>query len=172
MKKLFNVAVMFAALATALSFTSCETTDEKSETNVNKQQLPELNLTEKNIGQTFDFSSGVVNADGENYSGKFKVTDVNVSENSVTFEITCKATGDRKHEITLSDAGNSYAMVGEEGNIIGAKKAVADAAADQVIFVLLGANRADKTVCTITSGTKNQTLSDNGAKETLFAVKE
>ena len=104
--------------------------------------------------------------------GKFKVTDVNVSENSVTFEITCKATGDRKHEITLSDAGNSYAMVGEEGNIIGAKKAVADAAADQVIFVLLGANRADKTVCTITSGTKNQTLSDNGAKETLFAVKE
>ena len=145
MKKLFNVAVMFAALATALSFSSCNP-DDGSEENVNEQQLPELNLTEKNIGQTFDFSSGVVNADGDNYSGKFKVTDVNVSENSVTFEITCKATGDRKHEITLSDAGNSYAMVGEEGNIIGAKKAVADAAADQVIFVLLGANRADKTV--------------------------
>lgn len=171
MKKLFNVAVMFAALATALSFSSCNPDDEANIA-VEEQQLPELNLTEKNIGEEFQFSSGVVNADGDNYSGKFKVTDVNVSENIVTFEITCKATGDRKHEITLSDAGNSYAMVGEEGNIIGAKKAVADAAADQVIFVLLGANRADKTVCTITSGTKNQTLSDNGAKETLFAVKK
>lgn len=171
MKKLFNVAVMFAALATALSFSSCNPDDE-AEKNVNEQQLPELNLTEKNIGQTFEFSSGVVNTDGENYSGKFKVTDVNVSENSVTFEITCKATGDRKHEITLSDTGNSYAMVGEDGNIIGAKKAVADEAADQVIFVLLGANRSDKTVCTITSGTKNSTLAEKGATETLFAVKE
>lgn len=171
MKKLFNVAVMFAALATALSFSSCNPDDE-AEKNVNEQQLPELNLTEKNIGQTFEFSSGVVNTDGENYSGKFKVTDVNVSENSVTFEITCKATGDRKHEITLSDVGNSYAMVGEDGNIIGAKKAVADEAADQVIFVLLGANRSDKTVCTITSGTKNSTLAEKGATETLFAVKE
>lgn len=171
MKKLFNVAVMFAALATALSFTSCDTDGEANDA-VAEQQLPELNLDATSVGQTYQFSSGVVNSDGVNYSGKFKVTDVNIDENSVTFEITCKATGDKKHEITLSDAGNSYAMVGEEGNIIGASKTTADAAADKVIFVLLGSNRTDKTVCTITSGTKNQTLSDNGAKETLFAVKQ
>lgn len=170
MKKFFNVAVMFAALATALSFTSCDTDGDANDA-VADQQLPELNLDAESIGKTYQFSSGVVNSDGVNYSGQFKVTDVNIDQNSVTFEITCKATGDKKHEITLSDAGNSYAMVGEEGNIIGAKKAVADAAADQVIFVLLGANRADKTVCTITSGTKNNTLATNGAKETLFAVK-
>jgi hypothetical protein len=171
MKKLFNVAVMFAALATALSFTSCES-DTKAEEAVIAQQKPELALDANSIGKTYYFSSNVVDANGANISGNFKVTAVVPGDDqTVTFTLDCDATGNKKSEITLSDAGASYLLFNGT-TLVAAKKAEADAAADKVLFVLANSNKTDATVCTITSGTINSALKAAGALETLFGEKQ
>ena len=85
------------------------------------------------------------------------------------FEIE-NADGKKNVEFTLSDAGSSYLMRNADGTYEAVGKTIADANADKIVMVLACAN--SKADYTITSGTINDTLKKNGAKETKFAEKK
>lgn len=165
MKKLFNVAVMFAALATALSFSSCESDDTATE-EVKEQQLDEIQAV---VGEKVAFSSEVCDANGKNLSGYMKFTAVTGGEDqSVTLELDCDATSQKNVEIILSDKGFSY-LAFMDGALKAIGKSDADANPDKVLFVLSN----DGTDCTITSGDINNALSATGkVKDSWFAVKK
>lgn len=162
MKKLFNVAVMFAALATALSFTSCET-DEKNEQNVNEQQLTSL---EVEVGKKYSFSNG-----DNDLAGSFEVTDKSdlAGSKTVTMLITCDKTSQKGDEITLGEAADMPSYVIYDGTkLVTAKQSVAQENASKVIMAL----KTDASVATITDGTVNKVIGQKAdATTTYFAEK-
>lgn len=163
MKKLFNVAVMFAALATALSFTSCES-DEKNEENVNEQQLTSL---EVEVGKKYSFSNG-----DNGLAGSFEVTDKNDLKGSKTVKmlITCDKTGQDKDEVELGEAADMPSYLIYNGTKLAtAKQAEALANAGKVIMAL----KTDADVATITDGSVNNKIKETGkATATYFAIKK
>lgn len=163
MKKIFNLAVIFAALMTAVSFASCSDEDDASD-KVTEQQLTSVSVEQ---GETYAFE----NADMAK-AGYFKVVSVSGS----------KANGDRVVEIKITtkkdDAAGETFELGEDASHtsylkwdgtaysnVFQKDAVANAS--QIILCL----STDATGYTITSATVNKAVKDAGAKETLFAKK-
>ena len=167
MKKFFNLAVIFAALMTAFTFTSCDDDEDdviEDFENGNVTAVTELQVEAGKEYQAYQEGTAAFTFNVTSVSGHH-------DDNSqiVIFKIE-NADGKKDVEFTLSDAGSSYLMRNTDGTYEAVGKTVADANADKIVMVLACANStADYT---ITSGTINETLKKNGAKETKFAVKK
>lgn len=167
MKKIFNLAVIFAAMMTAFTFTSCDDSEDDVINDFENDKVTAVAELQVQAGKTYQayqegvaaFTFNVKSADGH-YADKSQV---------VVFEIE-NADGKKNVEFTLSDAGSSYLMRNADGTYEAVGKTIADANADKIVMVLACAN--SKADYTITSGTINDTLKKNGAKETKFAEKK
>lgn len=167
MKKIFNLAVIFAAMMTAFTFTSCDDSEDDVINDFENDKVTAVAELQVQAGKTYQayqegvaaFTFNVKSADGH-YADKSQV---------VVFEIE-NADGKKNVEFTLSDAGSSYLMRNADGTYEAVGKSVADENADKIVMVLACAN--SKADYTITSGTINDTLKKNGAKETKFAEKK
>lgn len=167
MKKIFNLAVIFAAMMTAVSFTSCDDSEDKVIDNFENDKVTPVTELQVQAGKSYQayqegvaaFTFNVKSAEGS-YKDKNQV---------VVFQIE-NADGKKDVEFTLSDAGDSYLMRSADGTYSTVSKSVADENADKIVMVLACAN--SKANYTITSGTVNTTLKANGAKETKFAEKK
>ena len=167
MKKIFNLAVIFAALTAAFTFASCD--DDEDDViddfeNGKANAVAELQVVAGTKYQAYQagtaaFTFKVTSTTGH-YADKSQV---------VIFEIE-NADGKKDVEFTLSDQGDSYLMRNADGSYETVGKTVADENADKIVMVLACAN--SKADYTITSGTINTTLNAKGAKETKFAVKK
>lgn len=167
MKKIFNLAVIFAALTAAFAFASCD--DSEGDViddfeNGKVDPVSELQVVAGKKYQAYQEGNAaftfVVESTAGHYADKSQV---------VVFQIE-NAEGKKDVEFTLSDAGSSYLMRNADGSYEAVGKTIADANADKVVMVLACAN--SKADYTITSGTINTTLAANGAKETKFAEKK
>lgn len=168
MKKIFNLAVIFAALMTAVSFTSC--TDEDGATKLTEEQA--LESVDVQAGETYAFTNtSIANADGTlGKSGFFKVISVEGTAGSkvVELKITTKkddAAGDSY--FLGDDADHTSYLLWDGEKYINAKQADAVANAAKVIFCLSSASEN----YTITSGTVNNAVKGAGATKTTFAKK-
>lgn len=166
MKKIFNLAVMFAALTAAFTFASCDDSEDDVIDGFEEGKVTAVTELQVQSGKSYQayqegvaaFTFNVKSAEGH-YADKSQV---------VVFEIE-NADGKKDVTFTLSDAGASYLMKTADGyEAVG--KAVADQNASSIVMVLACAN--SKADYTITSGTVNDTLKQNGAKETKFAEKK
>ena len=167
MKKIFNLAVIFAALAASFTFASCDD-DEDDVINDfedgSANAVAELQVVAGKKYQAYQagtaaFTFKVTSTTGH-YADKSQV---------VEFEIE-NADGKKDVEFTLSDQGSSYLMRNADGSYEAVGKTVADQNADKVVMVLACANSSAD--YTITSGTINDSLKKAGAKETKFAEKK
>lgn len=163
MKKIFNLAVIFAALMTAVSFASCDDSD-KAEEEVEEQQLTSINVE---AGEKYAFS----NASNE-VSGWFTVTSVSGKAGSkvVVLEINTKGKDakETKGEFTLGDDSDHTSYLMWNGTTYeNVKQTVAVENASAVIFALSSA----VDTYTITSATVNNAVNKAGATETKFAKK-
>lgn len=163
MKKIFNLAVIFAALMTAVSFASCSDEDDASD-KVEEQQLTSVSVEK---GETYAFTNTSMAK-----SGYFKVVSVSgTKENKnrvVEIKITTKKDDAAGKTCTLGEDANhtSYLMWdGSAFSNVFQKDAVENAA--KIIFCL----STDATGYTITSATVNKEVDSAGATETLFAKK-
>lgn len=163
MKKIFNLAVIFAALMTAVSFASCSDEDDASD-KVEEQQLASVSVAE---GETYAFTNTSMAK-----SGYFKVVTVSgTKENKnrvVEIKITTKKDDAAGETYTLGEDADhtSYLMWdGSAFSNVFQKDAVENAA--KIIFCL----STDATGYTITSATVNKAVASAGATETLFAKK-
>lgn len=161
MKKIFNLAVIFAALTAAVSFASCSDEDGAEES-ANEQQLPQINVE---VGKSYSFSN-TANAK----SGFFKVVSATGVAGSkvVEIEITTKKDDQKGTTFTLGDDTNhtSYLMWdGTAFSNVFQKDAEANAA--KIIFCL----SSESNSYTITSATVNNKVKNAGATETLFGEK-
>lgn len=167
MKKIFNLAVIFAAMMTAVSFTSCDDSEDKVIDDFDNGKVTPVTELQVQAGKSYQayqegvaaFTFNVTKAEGH-YADKTQVVDFQIEN----------ADGKKDVDFTLSDAGNSYLMRNDDGTYEAVGKTVADANASKIVMVLACANSTKD--YTITSGTVNTTLKANGAKETKFAEKK
>lgn len=153
MKKIFNLAVILAALMGAATFTSCEDDEEDSAEKAEAAGLTEIQVVK----------GGEYSASGAVKAFTFKVTSVEGSYLSKDQVVKLEIDG-FDGELTLSDAGNSYLMwTGSQ--FITANTASADA--KSIVMCLACAN--SKADYTITSATVNDTMNKLGALETKFS---
>ena len=167
MKKIFNLAVIFAAMMTAVSFTSCDDSEDKVIDNFENDKVTpvtELQVVAGKSYQAYQENVAAFTFNVKSTSGSYKD-----GNQVVEFQIE-NADGKKDVSFILSDEGASYLMRNADGTYEAVKKAVADENADKIVMVLAGAN--SKANYTITSGTINTTLKANGAKETKFAEKK
>ncbi len=151
MKKIFNLAVIFAALTAAFTFASCDD-DEKAEDNSTFTSMQVV------AGEKYSFSNSQ-----NNVSGWIKVTAA--SAGSVTFELNCDATNQEGAEITLSDAETSYLIL-NGGKLVTSHQANAVENADKVIIALMAGTQ------TLGDGNVNTPIKNTGkAGTTLFGEK-
>ena len=166
MKKIFNLAVIFAAMMTAVSFTSCDDSEDDVIEDFEEGNVVAVTELQVQAGKSYQayqegvaaFTFNVTSVSGH-YADKSQV---------VIFEIE-NADGKKDVEFELSDAGSSYLMRTADGTYEAVGKTVADENASSIVMVLACANSSAD--YTITSGTVNTTLKENGAKETKFAEK-
>ena len=152
MKKIFNLAVIFAALTAAFTFASCGDDDDKADENSTFTSM------QVSAGEKYSFSNKQ-NA----VSGWIKVTAA--SAGSVTFELTCDGTDQKDEEITLSDAGTSYLIL-NEGKLVTSHQDNAVANANAVIIALMKGTQK------LGDGNVNTPIKSTGkAGETLFGKK-
>ncbi|MBR4714430.1 MAG: hypothetical protein IKP27_12225 [Paludibacteraceae bacterium] len=152
MKKIFNLAVIFAALTAAFTFASCGDDDDKADENSTFTSM------QVSAGEKYSFSNKQ-NA----VSGWIKVTAA--SAGSVTFELTCDGTDQKDEEITLSDAGTSYLIL-NEGKLVTSYQDNAVANANAVIIALMKGTQK------LGDGNVNTPIKSTGkAGETLFGKK-
>ena len=155
MKKIFNLAVILAALMGAATFTSCEDDEEDSAEKAEAAGLTEIQVVK----------GGEYSASGAVKAFTFKVTSVEGSYLSKDQVVKLEIDG-FDGELTLSDAGNSYLMwTGSQ--FITANTATASADAKSIVMCLACANSKDD--YTITSATVNDTMNKLGALETKFS---
>lgn len=167
MKKIFNLAVIFAAMMTAVSFTSCDDSEDKVIDDFDNGKVTPVTELQVEAGKSYQaYQEGVAafTFNVKSTSGSYKD-----GNQVVEFQIE-NADGKKDIDFTLSDEGASYLMRNADGTYEAVKKAVADENADKIVMVLAGAN--SKANYTITSGTINTTLKSKGAKETKFAEKK
>jgi len=163
MKKIFNLAVIFAAMMTAFTFTSCNDEDKAAD-QVEEQQLESISVEQ---GKQYGFSNSALGK-----SGFFKVISAEGKSGSkvVEIKITTKkddAAGDTYVLGDDSDHTSYLLWNGEKFENVKQKDAVENA--DKIIFCLSSA--ADDYV--ITSGTVNGPVSKTGkATKTLFSEKK
>lgn len=152
MKKIFNLAVIFAALTAAFTFASCGDDDDKAEENSTFTSM------QVKAGEKYSFSNSQ-----NNVSGWIKVT--SASAGSVTFELTCDATDQDEEVITLSDAGTSYLIL-NNNLLVTSLQANAVENADKVIIALMAGTQ------TLGDGNVNTPIKNTGkAGTTLFGEK-
>ena len=152
MKKIFNLAVIFAALTAAFTFASCGDDDEKAEENSTFTSM------QVQAGEKYSFSN-----QQNGVSGWIKVTAAAAGD--VTFELTCDATDQKNVEINLSDAGTSYLIL-SEGQLVTSKQANAVENADKVIIALMAGTQK------LGDGNVNTPIKNTGkAGATLFGKK-
>jgi hypothetical protein len=161
MKKLFNLAVIFAALTAAFTFASCSDEDD-AEDNANEQALPSINVQK---GKQYSFSNKEIGK-----SGYFKVVDATGTAGSkvVKIEITTKKDDAKGETYELGDDSEhtSYLMwTGSEFKNVKQSEAVENAG--KVVFCL----SSESSLYTITSATVNKGVKAAGATETLFGEK-
>lgn len=163
MKKIFNLAVIFAAMMTAFTFSSCNDEDKAAD-QVEEQQLESIAVEQ---GKQYGFSNSALAK-----SGFFKVisTEGTAGSKVVEIKITTKkddAAGDTY--ILGDDAEHTSYLLWNGTKFENAKQSVAVENADKIIFCLASAE--DKYV--ITSGTVNGPVSKTGkATKTLFSEKK
>lgn len=162
MKKIFNLAVIFAAMMTAFTFTSCSDED-KAEEQVQEQQLEQIAVLQ---GNTYGFSNAALAK-----SGFFKVISATGTAGSkvVEIEITTKK-DDQKGEIfTLGDDEDHTSYLKWDGTKFeNVKQSEAEANADKIIFCLASAENN----YVITSATVNNKVKATGkATTTYFSIK-
>jgi len=152
MKKLFNLAVIFAALTAAFTFASCGDDDDKAEENSTFTSM------QVQAGEKYSFSN-----QQNGVSGWIKVTAAAAGD--VTFELTCDGTDQKDVEINLSDAGTSYLIL-SEGQLVTSKQANAVENADKVIIALMAGTQK------LGDGNVNTPIKNTGkAGATLFGKK-
>ena len=161
MKKIFNLAVIFAALTAAFTFASCSDEDDAEE-NAMEQGKPSISVVE---GNQYSFSNQEIGK-----SGYFKVVSTSGTSGSkvVEIKITTKKDDQKGDTFTLGDdsAHTSYLMWdGSEFKNVFQKDAVANA--NKIVFCL--SSEANDYV--ITSATVNNGVKAAGATETLFGEK-
>lgn len=161
MKKIFNLAVIFAALTAAFTFASCSDEDDAAD-NATEQGKPSIDVQE---GKQYSFTNSVIGK-----SGYFKVLSTEGVSGSkvVTFEITTKKDDQKGQEFTLGDDASHTSYLRWDGNKFeNVYQKDAETYADQIIFCL----SSDSNYYTITSATVNNRVKGAGATETLFGVK-
>lgn len=161
MKKIFNLAVIFAALTAAFAFASCADEDSAAD-DANEQQLPQINVVE---GKTYSFSN-----EANNKSGYFKVLNTAGTAGSkvVEIEITTKKDDQKGEKFVLGDDASHTSYLKWDGvEFSNVFQKDAEAAAAQIIFCL----SSESSQYTITSATVNNKVKNAGATETLFGEK-
>jgi hypothetical protein len=144
----------------AATFTSCEDDEEEATEKATEQGKTELQVVK---GGKYSCASAVK-------AFSFEVTSVEGSYTAKNQVVKFTIDGVKDQEFTLSDAGTSYLMRKADGTYEAVGKEVANANASSIVMVL--AYKNSKADYTITSGTVNDTLNKNGAKETKFAEKQ
>ena len=155
MKKIFNLAVILAALMGAATFSSCEDDEEDSAEKAQEQALPSVQVV----------AGGEYSASNPAKSFTFKVKSVEGSYTTKNQVVVLTIDG-FDGELTLSDAGNSY-LVWDGSVFTTANTATAKANVKNVVACLACANSSAN--YTITSATVNDTMNGAGATETLFS---
>lgn len=161
MKKLFNLAVIFAALTAAFTFASCSDEDD-AENNAQEQKLESINVKE---GEQYSFTNDVVGK-----SGYFKVVSAEGTKGSkvVTIKITTKKDDAKGEEYILGDDKDHTSYLMWDGSSFqNVYQKDAEANAGKIIFCLA----SDTDLYTITSATVNNKVKDAGATKTLFGIK-
>ena len=161
MKKLFNLAVIFAALTAAFTFASCSDEDD-AENNAQEQKLESINVKE---GEQYSFTNDVVGK-----SGYFKVVSAEGTKGSkvVTIKITTKKDDAKGEEYILGDDKDHTSYLMWDGSSFqNVYQKDAEANAGKIIFCLA----SDTDLYTITSATVNNKVKDAGAPKTLFGIK-
>ncbi len=180
MKKIFNLAVIFAALATAVSFSSCNDDEEDAIDNAEEQAKAYVQV---NVGDKIYFSNSSVGADGK--GGVIEITNVQTSESDkvVSFKLATKKDDQKKVEFTIGQSGSNPSYVLWDGTEFKTgMQADAEAAPAQVVFCLASnPNDLDaslsKSACVLTSATVNNPVKKAATKagitlvETMFGVK-
>lgn len=155
MKKIFNLAVILAALMGAATFTSCDDDEEDSAEKAQEQALPSVQVV----------AGGEYSASNPAKSFTFKVKSVEGSYTTKNQVVVLTIDG-FDGELTLSDAGNSY-LVWDGSVFTTANTETAKANVKNVVACLACANSSAN--YTITSATVNDTMNGAGATETLFS---
>lgn len=162
MKKIFNLAVIFAALMTAVSFASCDD-DDKADDETQEQQLPEVSVKP---GDKFAYS----NADNA-VAGWIKCISATGTAGSkvVELEIATKKSDAKGQTFTLGDDKDHTSYLMYDGTAYtNVKQTEAEKNASKIIFCL----KSDTDSYLITSATVNNGVKNAGATETKFAVKK
>ena len=166
MKKIFNLAVIFAALMTAVSFTSCDTSEQDAIDEVGLQGLEQITVKEKGKYAFENQSIGV--------AGWFEVDSIGASkakEKVVKLSIitTGKGTKETRETFYLGDDANHTSYLKWNGTTYeDVFQKDAEAAAADIVFCL--SSETDAYI--ITSATVNSKVSAAGATKTLFAEKQ
>lgn len=161
MKKLFNLAVIFAALTAAFTFASCSDEDD-AEDNANEQALPSINVQK---GKQYSFSNSKIGK-----SGYFKVIDATGTAGSkvVKIEITTKKDDAKGETYELGDDSEHTSYLMWNGSTFeNVFQKDAEANAGKIVFCL----SSESSLYTITSATVNNKVKNAGATETLFGEK-
>lgn len=180
MKKIFNLAVTFAAMMTAFTFTSCDEKEEKAIDNAEEQALAYVQVKQ---GDKVYFSNSSVGEDGK--GGVIEITEVVTSEDDkvVSFKLATRKDEQKKVEFKIGQSGDNPSYVlwdGTEFKTGFQKDATANP--EQVVFCLASnPNEIDaalaKSACVLTSATINNKVKEAAKSkgvtlvETLFGVK-
>lgn len=166
MKKIFNLAVIFAALMTAVSFSSCDDAEDDVINDFEQGDVTPVTELQVQAGKKYQaYQEGLA-------AFTFEVISTSGHYADGTQEVIIKienADSKKDVEFTLSDEGSSYLMRKADGTYEAVGQTVANENASSIVMVL--AYKNSKADYTITSGTVNDTLNKNGAKETKFAEK-
>ncbi len=178
MKKIFNLAVSFAALMSAFTFASCTEDEEKAIDEAVKEGKAYVQVAG---GEKVNFYNEAVDGKG----GVIEIGDVKASEDdkTVTFTIATKKDPQKKTPFTIGQSKELPSYFGWDGTTFKTyKQADATANPDQIILCVASKpSEIDATVtdavCILTSATINKGVKDAAAakgitlKETLFSIK-
>lgn len=168
MKKIFNLAVIFAALTAAFAFASCDDNEDDVIDDFEGGKVTPVSELQVVAGKKYQ-------AYQEDLAAfTFKVTSVAGSykdKNQIVGIIIENADGKKDVPFTLSDAGDSYLI--KDGDVFKtANNATAKTAENAPKVVMVLAMDNSNANYTITSATINDGLKKLGAKETKFAEKK
>ena len=169
MKKIFNLAVIFAALMTAVSFSSCADED-KAEEEANEQALAYVQVKQ---GDKIYFSNSSVGEDGK--GGIIEITEAITSETDkiVTFKLATKKDAQKKEEFTIGQSGSNPSYVLWDGSAFKTgMQADAQANPAQVVFCLSSKpsevdSKLSNSACVLTSATINAKVKASAAEKNI-----
>lgn len=161
MKKIFNLAVIFAALTAAFTFASCSDEDDAEE-NAMEQGKESISVVE---GEQYSFSNQEIGK-----SGYFKVVSTSGAAGSkiVEIKITTKKDDQKGDTFTLGDDKDHTSYLRWDGSEFkNVFQSEAEQYAGQIVFCL----SSEANDYLITSATVNNKVKSAGATKTLFGNK-